>query len=124
MQQHDIVVMIYPTVADDCLEMYVLHGNSRAALHSLWYSIKFNGLRSMKHNEQYTQPGNTTNTVKPLNSGHIEDRILVRCREVVPISEVDWLATPPIYSSLIGFNAGGCGLQDAESANLDQTRSE
>ena len=28
-------------------------------------------------------------TVKPLNSGHIGGRTLVRCREVVPISEVD-----------------------------------
>ena len=63
-------------------------------------------------------------TVKPLNGGHIGDRTLVRCREVVPTSEVDLLATPPIEGSLIGFNTEGCGLQDAESANLDQTRSE
>ena len=28
-------------------------------------------------------------TVKPLNSGHIGGRTLVRCREGVPISEVD-----------------------------------
>ena len=51
-------------------------------------------------------------------------RSLVRCREVVPISEVDWLATPPILSSLIGFNIEGCGRQEAESANLNQTHSE
>ena len=31
--------------------------------------------------------------VKPLNSGHIGDRTLVSCREVVLISEADWLAT-------------------------------
>ena len=61
--------------------------------------------------------------MKPLNSGHIGGRTLVRCREVVPISEIDWLATPPNLE-LAGFNAEGCGLQDAESANLDQTRSE
>ena len=63
-------------------------------------------------------------TVKPLNSGHIGCRTLVRCREVIPISEVDKLATPPILSSLIGFYAEGCGLQEAESASLDQTLSQ
>ena len=31
------------------------------------------------------------------------------------------MATPPILSSLIGFYAEGCGLQEAESASLDQT---
>ena len=61
-------------------------------------------------------------TVKPLNSGHIGSKTLVCCREVVPISEVDYLATPPILSLLIGFYAEGCGLQEAESARLDQTR--
>ena len=35
-------------------------------------------------------------TVKPLNSRHIGGRTFVCCREVVPISEVDWLPTPPI----------------------------
>ena len=34
------------------------------------------------------------------------------------------MATPPILSSLIGFfYTEGCGLQEAESASLDQTRS-
>ena len=48
-----------------------------------------------------------SHTVKPLNSGHIGGRTLVGCREVVPISEVDLLATPPIQSSIIGFNTRG-----------------
>ena len=34
-------------------------------------------------------------------------RTLVRCREVVPISDVDKLATPPILSSLVGFMQRG-----------------
>ena len=33
------------------------------------------------------------------------------------------MATPPILSSLIGSYAEGCGVQEAESASLDQTRS-
>ena len=35
-------------------------------------------------------------TVKPLNSRHTGGRTLVHCRGVIPISKVDWLATPPI----------------------------
>ena len=35
-----------------------------------------------------------SHTVKPLNSGHIGGEAIVRCREIVPISEVGWPATP------------------------------
>ena len=55
---------------------------------------------------------NEQTTVKPLNSGHIGGRPL-SVEAVVPILEVDQLATPPILSSLIGFDAEGCGLQEA-----------
>ena len=33
-------------------------------------------------------------TVKPLNNGRIGGKAIVHCREVVPISEVGWPATP------------------------------
>ena len=48
-------------------------------------------------------------TVKLLNSGHIGGRTIVRYR----------LAGHTPQSR--GFNAEGCGLKDAESANLNQT---
>ena len=50
--------------------------------------------------------------MKPLNSGHIGGSPL-SVEAVVPILEVDQLATPPILSSLIGFDTEGCGLQEA-----------
>ena len=41
--------------------------------------------------------------MKPLNSGHIGGRTLVHGREVDLILEIDYLATPQIINSLIGF---------------------
>ena len=53
-------------------------------------------------------------TVKPLNSGHIGGKAFVRCREVVPILEVGWPATP--LNPEVVINSEGCGLRAAESA--------
>ena len=60
--------------------------------------------------------------MKPLNSGHTGDTGLLSVVEVVPILEVDWLATHTPNLELV--NMEGCGLQGAESANLNQTCSE
>ena len=48
-----------------------------------------------------TRAAHCVNTLEPLNNGHIGDRSLVLCREVVPISEVvpEFYCVPKIHQS-------------------------
>ena len=63
-----------------------------------------------------------TNIVKPLNSGHIGGWTLVRQRSSLSQRLTSW--PHPQFKFVNRFNTEGCGLQEAESANLDQTHSE